>query len=116
MSRNHGWRNVVHPDIPDAAPELTPISGLTLVSKDRSDAEYTANSSSETSSDRAEYSAKESSESSSERAAITAEEPLVDDPFLKAMNDWSGTGRGPHVEFNHHEIVPLKQGQSILNI
>jgi hypothetical protein len=52
----------------------------------------------------------------SERAAITADEPLADDPFLEAMSDWSGTGRGSHVEFEHHEIVPLQQGQSVLNI
>ena len=103
-------------DIPVSTRKLTPISGLTSFSEDRVDAEYTANQSSDTSSERAEYSANESFESSSERAAITAEEPLADDSFLRAMRDWSGTGRGSHVEFDHHETVPLQQGQSVLNI
>jgi hypothetical protein len=78
-SRNNGRRTVVYPAYPDEAPELIPISGLTLVSEDQ--------------------------------AAITADEPFADDSVLKAMSDWSGTGRGSHVEFDHHEIVPLNQGQ-----
>jgi hypothetical protein len=78
-----------------------PIPGLTLVSEDQVGAEYTAN---------------QSPDKLSERTAITADEPLPGDPFLKAMSDWSGTGRGSHVEFEHHEIVPLQQGQSVLII
>jgi hypothetical protein len=95
-SRNNGRRTVVYPAYSDEAPELIPISGLTLVSEDQVGAEHTAN---------------QSAENLSDRAAITADEPFADDSVLKAMSDWSGTGRGSHVEFDHHEIVPLNQGQ-----
>lgn len=95
-----------YPDISDYTPELntpelTPISGLTLVSEDQVGTEYTAN---------------QSPERLSERAAITTDVPLAGDPFLKALSDWSGTGRGSHVEFEHHEILPLQQGQPRVNI
>jgi hypothetical protein len=101
MNRNRGRKTIIYPLSPDETPELTPISGLTLASVDQVGAEHTAN---------------QSPEMLSERVAITADEPLADDPFLKAMSDWSGTGRGSHVEFDHHEVVPLKQGQPGVNI
>ena len=101
MRRKRGLKTGAYFDSPDEAPELTPISGLTLVSEDRVDAAYTAN---------------QSLGKAHELAAIIADEPLADDPFLEAMSDWSGTGRGSHVEFEHHEIVPLQQGQYGINI
>jgi len=109
-----------YPDISDYTPELntpelTPISGLTLVSEDQGRKARARWSGSE---DQVgtEYTANQSPERLSERAANTADEPLADDPFLKAMSDWSGSGRGSHVEFEHHEIVPLQQGQPRVNI
>lgn len=100
MHRKRGLKTGAYYDGPDEAPELPPISGLNLVSEDPAiEAAYRQNV-----------------RMLRKLANFRANKPLVDNPFLEAMSDWSGTGRGPHVEFEQHEIVPLQQGQFGVNI
>lgn len=32
------------------------------------------------------------------------------------IDDWSGTGRGSHVEFKYGEVVPLEQGKAYFSL
>jgi len=36
----------------------------------------------------------------------------MDSLFSDVMNDWSGTGRGCHVDFGADEVIPLQTGKS----